>query len=134
MNPENTYDIKPEMKAFSSTNTAGEVTVTVSVEPYDNVDYYIKFTFQMGGILFAYEVAEPDIVEMSEWQKLARGENVDLNFYQGNGDGYICSNNRAVKFVSSPSGSGGDTIAEFTVAHAIIAGPLRAALNHIESQ
>ena len=121
------------MKAFSSTNTTREVMATVSVEP-DEEMYYIKFTFGTGGILFTYTVTEPDIVEMDEWRKLAKGESASLNFYQGNGDGSIYSNNGAVKFVSSPSGSGGDTIAEFIVAHAIIAEPLRAALTHIESQ
>lgn len=102
----------------------------------ETVDWHMLFAFTLpNDITFTFDVEEPDILELRDWQNMCDGKPNIYGFYQGNGEGYIqVTEDARMVFTAMPSGSGGDVIGRFSVPHALVKEPLSKAIAEAQAQ
>lgn len=76
----------------------------------DCFTFELKVTTDLAN--FNVLIAEPYMFEFNKWQELINiienGGKILMDFYQGNGEGYLSCDNDTLEFVAMPSGAGGD--------------------------
>ena len=115
------------MAAMIPKDTLAEVTCAQWDEK-DKGCWDITFKLYSGMIEFVVE--EPYMHTYEEWVAFTKGEGVrsGLDFYQGNGDGYVDLADGMFIFVAGPSGAGGDVRLTTKAPSECIVEPLLAAL------
>jgi hypothetical protein len=72
----------------------------------------VEFHFRSGALKSKVSLWEPTIATEEQWKNLLMAvqnkTRCQLDFYQGNGDGFIRCNGESLIFFAQPSGAGGD--------------------------
>jgi hypothetical protein len=89
--------------------------------------WMLHFTGRYGASQFLFVVTCPEDHSVEDWMALADGKR-DLECYQGNGGGGCRLKGNNIEFNANPSGGGGDVELTVSLPLALVARPLREAI------
>lgn len=86
-----------------------------------------------GDTSFGFFISEPYLRTYQEWMDFLDKKEEYLNFYQGNGSGWMRQSDDVIQMVSGPSGSGGDVTSDINVKFDALAPQLREKINQAQN-